>query len=58
MAAVHKKYLLIIRGDWNTIVGNANKDCNNVVGIFALGKTNPRTFRLLDFSTKHNFTLS
>ena len=58
MAAVHKKDLLIIQGDWNAIVGDANKDWSNAVGKFALGKTNPRGIRLLEFATKHNFTLS
>ena len=58
MAAVYKKDLLIIQGDWNIVVGDANEDWSNVVGKFALGKINPRVIRLIEFATKHNFTLA
>ena len=42
IAVVHKTDLLFIQGDWNAIVGDANKDWSNDVGKFALEKTNPR----------------
>ena len=58
MAETNKKDILIIQGDWITIVGDSNKEWNNVVGKFALGKTNSRGIRLLEFATKHNFTLA
>ena len=58
MTETNKKDILIIQGDWNSIVGNSNKEWNNAVGKFALGKTNSRDIRLLEFATKHNFTLS
>ena len=35
-----------------------NKEWNNAVGKFALGKTNSRGIRLLEFATKHNCTLA
>ena len=58
MATVYKKDILIIQGDWNVRVGDVNKDWSNVVGKFALGKTNPRGIRLLEFAIKHKFTLA
>ena len=53
MTSVHKNDLLIIQSDWNAIVGKANKYWSNTVGKFALGETNPRGIRLLEFATKN-----
>ena len=58
MAETNKKDILIIQGNWNSIVCDSNKEWNNAVGKFALGKTNSRVNRLLKFATKHNFTLT
>ena len=37
MTETNKKDILIIQGDWNSIVGNSNKEWNNAVDKFALG---------------------
>ena len=58
MVKVHRKDLLIVQGDWNAIVGNTNDVGRNAVGKFALGKTNPRGLRLLEFASKHSFTIA
>ena len=58
MTETNNKDILIIQGDWNSIVGDSKKEWNNAVGKFALGKTNSRGIRLLEFATKHNFTLA
>ena len=42
IAVVQKTDLMFIKGDWNAILIDANKDWCNAVGKFALGKTNPR----------------
>ena len=55
---VHRKYLLIVQGDWNAIVGNTNDVGRYAVGKFALGKTNPRGLRLLEFASKHSFNIA
>ena len=47
MTETNKKDILIIQGDWNSILGNSNKEWNNAVGKFAYGKTNSRGIRLL-----------
>ena len=57
MAKVHKKDLLVIQGDWKTIVGNSNDEWRYAVGKFASGKTNPRGLRLLEFALKHIFII-
>ena len=38
MTDTNKKDILIIQGDWNSIVGNSNKEWNNAVGKCTLGK--------------------
>ena len=58
IAETNKKDILIIQGDWNSIVGDSNKEWNNAVDTFSLGKTNSRGIRLLEFATKHQFTLA
>ena len=58
MVKVHRKDLLIVNGDWNAIVGNTNDVDRYAVGKFALGKTNPRGLRLLEFASKHRFTIA
>ena len=58
MTETNKKYILIIQSDWNSIVGNSNKEWNNKVGKFAFSKTNSRGIRLLEFATTHTFTLA
>ena len=58
MVKVHRKDLLIVQGDWNAIVGNKNDVGRYAVGKFDLGKTNPRGFRLLEFASKHSFTIA
>ena len=35
-----------------------DKEWNNAVGKFATGKNNSRGIRLIEFATKHNFTLA
>ena len=44
---------MVNQGNWNAIVGNSN----DAVGKFALGKTNPRDPRLLEFAFKLGFTI-
>ena len=58
MVKVYRKDLLIVLGDWNAIEGNTNDVGRYVVGKFALGKTNPRGLRLLEFASKHSFTIA
>ena len=58
MVKVHRKDLLIVQGDWNAIVGNTNDVGRYAVGKFALGKTNPRGLRLLEFASKHSLTIA
>ena len=53
MVKVHKKYLIIIQGDWNSVVDDSNDNWSNVVGRFVLGKSNQRGNLLLEFCTKH-----
>ena len=57
MVETNKKDILIIQGKWNSILGNSNKEWNNTVGNFAVGNTNSRGIRLLEFATKYNFKL-
>ena len=54
----NKKDILIIQGDWNSIVDDSNKEWNNAVGQFYIVNNNSRDIRLLEFATKHNFTLA
>ena len=49
MEDTNTKYILIIQGDWNSIVGDSNKEWNNVVVKFSLGKTNSKGIRCYIF---------
>ena len=52
MTETNKKDILIIQGNWNSIVGNSNKEWNNAVGKLLLVRLIQEA---LDFS---NFLLS
>ena len=51
MANIHKKDILVIKGDWIAIVEHSNDELRYAVGKYALGKTNSRGLRLFEFSS-------
>ena len=56
MTETNTKDILIIQGDWNSIVGKSNKEWNNyynAVDKFAIGYTNSRGIILLECATKY-----
>ena len=54
-----KKYILVVRGDWNAKVGpNAYQHWAGTVGTFGTGETNDRGWILLQFAKSHRLTLA